>query len=280
MNLPLRIEDELSDERVISVDGAWNARGLNLSHWPGNTTPCELAHELSTGVALNFAHLAEERRRELAHGCTAIANNHFDTDGVCAVFAVRHPELALPRAELLLDAAAAGDFFRVPNERAFQIDAIVGGLADEERSPWRDRWRGLDGRAKHEAVLIELVAHLPEILDGDLEAYASLWKRELEDLRADRTDLALAARDDIAHLDLCVWTAREGQNASRANASARHFDPGRHCVFGASTADRLLVIGPRQAERRIDSSRAPSRGSTSRRGIRNRVRDSTSSPRA
>ena len=87
MELPLRIVDGSSPERVISVDGAWGAPGLNLSHWPGNTTPRELKHDLSTGIALNFARLADGRRRELAQGCTAIANNHFDTDGVCAAFA-------------------------------------------------------------------------------------------------------------------------------------------------------------------------------------------------
>src|SRR5882757_7451865 len=140
MDLPIRLLDRVLPERVISVDGAWGQPGLNLSHWPGNTTPSELKHDLSTGIALGFARLDATRRRELASGCVAIANNHYDTDGVCAMFAVRHPALALPRAERLLEAASAGDFFRLPNERAFIVDRVVGGLADAERSPWRDRF--------------------------------------------------------------------------------------------------------------------------------------------
>src|SRR5262245_52723944 len=115
MNLPLRMVEGKTSERLLSVDGAWGQPGLNLSHWPGNATPKELKHDLSTGIALAFARLPQRERERLAEGCVAIANNHYDTEGVCAVFAVRRPELALPRAEKLLAAGAAGDFFHVPS---------------------------------------------------------------------------------------------------------------------------------------------------------------------
>ena len=45
MKLPVRIllDPEVSPEDpgepLLSVDGAWGAPGLNLSHWPGNKTP-------------------------------------------------------------------------------------------------------------------------------------------------------------------------------------------------------------------------------------------------
>ncbi|HZO09437.1 MAG TPA: DUF6687 family protein, partial [Myxococcota bacterium] len=136
MELPLVVLDRRTEERVVSVDGAWDQPGLNLSHWPGNATPKELRHDLSTGAALNFGRLAAEARARLAAGCRAIANNHFDTDGACAVFAVRHPELALPREKGLLEAAAAGDFYQVPSEKAFVLDAVITNLADPARSPW------------------------------------------------------------------------------------------------------------------------------------------------
>jgi hypothetical protein len=242
MDLPLRLLEAPIEERVISVDGAWNQAGLNLSHWPGNTTPRELKHDLSTGIALAFGRLPEERQRELAAGCVAIANNHYDTDGVCALFAVRHPELALPRSERLLDAAASGDFFRLPNERAFLVDQVVTGLVDAERSPWRARFAGLGDRERREWVLRELVAHFETILDGDLAEYESLWRAELEALRADLADLATAARDEITHLDLAVFTAPHGARASRGGTRA--FDPGRHALFGTTESDRVLVVGP------------------------------------
>jgi hypothetical protein len=244
LDLPIRIVDAPAPERLISVDGAWGQAGLNLSHWPGNATPAELRHDLSTGIALNFARLAPERRRELAHGCVAIANNHVDTDGVCALFAVAHPAAALAREDRLLEAAWAGDFFRVPSERAFQIDATVTGLFDSARSPWRDRCAGLDAGARREFVARELVARFAEVLDGEGAEYADLWRPALESLRADRADLARAQRDELVHLDIAVFTAPDGMRSSRAIRPTPAFDPGRHALFGATPADRVLVVGP------------------------------------
>lgn len=233
MELPLVVVAGRSEDRLVSVDGAWDQPGLNLSHWPGNTTPKELRHDLSTGVALAFGRLPPEERARLAAGCRAIANNHFDTDGACAMFALRHPQLALPREGRLLEAAAAGDFYQVPSEEAFALDAVITNLADPDRSPWEARFRGLEARERHEVALREIVQRLPAMLDGGLEEHADLWKPELEALRAGRADLAAASRDEVVHLDLCVWEARPGAR----------FRPGRHALFAGTRADRALAIG-------------------------------------
>jgi hypothetical protein len=227
--LPIRILDGLPAEPVLSVDGAWGAPGLNLSHWPGQRTPPELRHDLSTGIALEFARLGESRQQELARDCTAIANNHYDTDGVLAIFALARPAEALARAEFLLQAAAAGDLFRVPNERAFALDALISALA-EPGSPWEPLWRGKSGSAKHEILVRELVERLPWILDGGLEELGALWRPQVERLRADLEALARASKDEIVHLELAVWT------------SERPIDPGRHALFGSSERDRALVL--------------------------------------
>ena len=58
---------------VVSVDGLTGLPGLHLSHWPGNATPSELRHDLSTGCALAFARLAPEERRRLIGDATAFA---------------------------------------------------------------------------------------------------------------------------------------------------------------------------------------------------------------
>ncbi|MBL8862056.1 MAG: hypothetical protein JNK02_08595 [Planctomycetes bacterium] len=247
MQLPIRIVDGLVEERLVSVDGAWGQPGLSLSHWPGNATPAELRHDLSTGIALAFARLPAARRRELAAGCVAIANNHVDTDGACALFAVRHPEAALARADQLLEAAWAGDFFRAPSERAVALDLVVGGLYDAQRSPWNARFAGLDDRERREFVTLELVGRWAEILDGDLIEFADLWRAGLESFAADRADLARAQRDELVHLDAAVFTAPEGAASSRPRADATNFDPGRHALFGATSADRVFVVGPRGA---------------------------------
>lgn len=228
-DLPLCILDARPDAPVISVDGAWDAPGLNLSHWPGNRTPPALRHALSTGIALNFVRLSEPRQAELARGCTALANNHYDTDGVLALFVLARPEEALARAQLALDAAAAGDLFRFPSEQAFALDRTITALA-EPGSPWEPLWRGASGTAKHELLLRELVARLPRLLDGGLEEFAALWRPALERLRADLAALAAASHDDLAHLELAVWT---GEHAATA---------GRHALFGTSPRDRALAL--------------------------------------
>lgn len=233
MELPLVVISGRTEERLVSVDGAWDQPGLNLSHWPGNATPKELRHDLSTGAALAFGRLAPAERARLASGCRAIANNHFDTDGACAVFAVRHPELALPREKRLLEAAAAGDFYQVPSEEAFALDATITNLADPERSPWEARFRGLEAGARHELVLREIVERMPAMLDGGLDEYPDLWKSELEDLRSGLADLAAASRDEVVHLDLRVWESRPGAR----------FRPGRHALFADGRTDRALAIG-------------------------------------
>jgi len=241
LDLPVRIVDGPLTETVICVDGSVEAPGLQLSHWPGNRTPRELRHDLSTGAALAFARLEPARRRELSAGATAIVNNHFDTDGTCALFAVRHPRAAIARARALLDAAAAGDFFQLPSEQAFIVDAIVGASGDPERSPIAD----LPGsqRERHQAATDWLLERLPAILDGDTAELRPLWEAELEALRADVSDLGQCARDEIAHLDWTVWTAARNLRSSRSGAADR-FDPGRHALFGSTVSDRILVIGP------------------------------------
>ena len=133
--LPFRFQTEAGTEPVVTVDGAFGAPGLQLSHWPGNSSPTALAHELSTGIALAFARLSEEERARHLEGCVAVVNNHYDTDGACALFALQRPDEALPRAERLLDVAATGDFFHLPSEAAFQIDVTLNALADPARSP-------------------------------------------------------------------------------------------------------------------------------------------------
>lgn len=232
MDLPLRILAEAPAERVISVDGFFAAPGLNLSHWPGNATPAALKHDLSTGIALNFSRLPEGERAALTEGCTALVNNHYDTDGVLAMFALRHPDAALPRAQAMLDAATSGDLFRAPDEQAYAIDLIVTHMADPERSPLAAELAGLDGCARHERATLACLDLLPGLLDGELEPHADLWRAGLDRLAADQALLERSALDELVHLDLGVWTLSEPG------------DPGRHAFWSRSDPDRQLILGP------------------------------------
>ena len=240
MNLPFRIQTEAGTEPVIAVDGAFDAPGLHLSHWPGNRTPEDLRHELSTGSALRFAALDAAERARRAEGCVAVANNHYDTDGCLAALAVLQPEWALAHRERLLDAAAAGDFFRAPSREAVAIDAAITNLCDPERSPLE--LNGLSDTERYEAATRAAFERVPLWLDGGLERDAQLFEPEVAAWEADAKDLEGALFDDLVHLDYAVWTAALDRSSTRADAVG--WDPGRHALFGATLADRVLTLGP------------------------------------
>lgn len=245
MNLPVRIAPGYC-EPAIRVDGVdAGAAGLHLSHWPGNATPAALRHELSTGSALLFAALGTRERERLSGDARCIVNNHYDTDGTCALFAVRHPELAREHADALLAAAACGDFFRLPDEHAFRIECIVQAVADPQRSPLRAELAQAtesDDTARYQRATEYLFEIFPALLAGDAAPWRELWEPELEALRCDLADVDASARDDIVHLGWTIWTAPPGRASARRGA--RRFDPGRHAFWGRSEADRVLAIGP------------------------------------
>ncbi len=235
MHYELSIRFAPPDAPAISVDGALETNGLQLSHWPGNRTPRELRRDLSTEIALAFAELPEPERERISGGARLIVNNHFDTDGVLAMFAIARPNEALARRAGLLDAAAAGDFFRAPSELALCIDAIVTAFADRERSPIASRFVGLSDEARFTLAVRELVPRLAALFDGAIEPYRALWHSMLQDWKRGTAELALAARDELVHLDWTIWTS-----------NAATFAPGRHALFGSTARDRVLVVAARE----------------------------------
>jgi hypothetical protein len=156
------------------VDGT--APGFRtLSHWPGNTTPAAVKHDLSTGIALNVARLAPAERAALLGDYDEVANNHYDTDGALCAFAVLHPEAALPRAEAMLEAAACGDFSVWRGEQALAVELTVMQLTHGPASPLAAALKpGLTDDQRHALAYDWLLAHLPEVLD-DPFAFRALW---------------------------------------------------------------------------------------------------------
>lgn len=115
----------------VVVDGSPNADTvLTLSHWPGSPTPSELRDDLSAQIA--FRALSEPERFA---GVEAVTNNHFDQDGIVSAFALLWPALALPRRELLIDVARAGDFGTFASREAARIAMILAALDDDVMSP-------------------------------------------------------------------------------------------------------------------------------------------------
>ncbi|MEO0652416.1 MAG: DUF6687 family protein [Planctomycetota bacterium] len=236
-SLPYRLVSEAPTEPVLTVDGAFGAPGLELSHWPGNRTPRDLRHRLSTGSALAFAALPAAERARRTAGLTAVANNHYDTDGLCAAWVVLHPERALGLREPLLHTAACGDFFQLPNEAAFARDVLIQACVDRERSPLAEALRGLDDHARRERASAYVLERLGDWLasgleDAPLADHRECWLPALERLRADLAALDLAEVHSVGALDLTCFRVESAANRPSA--------PGRHACFGRTARDRVL----------------------------------------
>ena len=192
----------------LSVDGMTD-RGPNLSHWPGNRTPDKWKADLSTGIALRFARAPAAEQEAFLGDAEIVLNDHYDTDGFGSLLAVLRPEVAFAKEELLLAAAATGDFGCWQTWRAFAIDRIVVGLAREE-SPVRGAFHGIhdpDQLCLHRYAW--LLEHATAVLDH-LGQFAPLYADELaavtEELDAGRRGALERRRHD--ELGFAVVTSR------------------------------------------------------------------------
>lgn len=245
MQMSVRIVSEAPAEPFVSVDGALPGQGLELSHWPGHRTPEALRHELSTGAALAFAALDAGERKALVGDATSFVNNHYDTDGICALFAASRPEAARGLAPRLLGAAAAGDFFSWPDDEAVAFDLFVACVADPKRSPIAEALGGRSNLERWNLATQWLLEHMETLLaPGGLEIHGDCWRPALEAMKSDRGDLESVRRDDLVHLDLCIWIPKEIRPSSRKTPPTESFDPGRHALFGSARCDRALVLAP------------------------------------
>ncbi|MDC1142612.1 hypothetical protein OAU50_05940 [Planctomycetota bacterium] len=122
----------LNPETCLAVDGGMAGK-LHLSHWPGNRTPELLKADMSTGMCLKLN--ASPDRDNYLHGLEVVTNNHYDTDGVLSVFAILNPDAATEHAQLLLEAAVAGDFDAFTTRRGTAIDLTLTALTKHRESP-------------------------------------------------------------------------------------------------------------------------------------------------
>jgi hypothetical protein len=181
---------ETLDVPNVVVDGSANrATVLTLSHWPGTDCPPELRADLSAEMA--FRYLDEGGHR---HGDVAlVTDNHFDEDGLVAMFALVDPTTALAQRELLVDVARAGDFGCFHDRRAARMSAVITAWGEE-----RDT--------------VDAYRHaLPRLgtLRDELDDLRDLWAEDDEHLSAsDRTfDAGEARIESYADVDLAVVTS-------------------------------------------------------------------------
>ena len=158
-----------ADLVAISCDGKCEGTEFDLTHWKdGFCTPDELYADTSTEIALNMARARVERGEYASHDDATIVNNHYDTDGVLSCWVAMEPHAALPHAELLAAAAAAGDFCEWSSDDGVKLDIAVCALCDDDAAD--------EGFA-------EAFKKLPSLL-ANLDDHEELWRDEWEDVCA------------------------------------------------------------------------------------------------
>lgn len=177
----------------VIVDGSANrSTVLALSHWPGTRCPDDLRADLSAEMAFRYL----DRGADLHDGVAAVTNNHFDEDGVAAMFALVDPEAAVPQREFLIDVARAGDFGRFHHRDAARASMTITALAER------------DARADSYREILPGMATLRRSL-GD---YRELWAEEDEWLTESEAAVASGRVTIVEHegVDLAVVTAPAG----------------------------------------------------------------------
>jgi uncharacterized protein DUF6687 len=170
-----------ASDDAICCDGLVPGVGLDLSHWRGNATPAELKADTSVEIALRWAAKSGERR--------PVVNNHFDADGVLAVWTLLEPELALRHAALITAASEAGDFEEWPaDERGLWLEAAITALAAD------------DDEASYTRVLEQLPALVADI-EAHRQLYGASWEALCEaEKQAERGALEVVRLEDVAIL--------------------------------------------------------------------------------
>lgn len=216
---------DLDAAATISVDG--DAPGmLQLSHWPGNKTPPQFKHDLSTGICLRFVS-SPERLTYLARA-TTVTNTHYDTDGVLSAFTLCNPIEALRHADVLLSAALCGDMTLYTTPEGVKLELTLAALTKHPQSPVHsDKFS--DERERRQAQYDFAFELIPKVLEKP-DLHYDWWKDEHRlvhaDLRALREEEATL--EHFAALDLSVVDTPRPLHVMAVNTAA--------------WADRVLTI--------------------------------------
>lgn len=168
--------EKLAKKPKLSVDGIVPV-SLHFSHFKGNKTPPRYKADTGTEIALKVAE-DSSFDRERVPICT---NNHYDTDGVLAVWAMCLPEDALMSKDIAIKAAECGDFNHYSTDEAFKIDAAIEGFRNSPNSPYHATIAGLDPAAA-DGYVYQKLSHMFPDLWQDLDKHKILWDHPMDEV--------------------------------------------------------------------------------------------------
>ncbi|HEX9757673.1 MAG TPA: DUF6687 family protein [Nitrospiria bacterium] len=165
---------EILSETKISVDGIV-PNSFHLSHWKGNQTPEVFTADTSTEIAIKF--ITHPHSEKYIQKCDILSNNHFDTDGLLALWVLLSPSQALPHKEFLIAAAEVGDFSQFTQPKAVQFNLLVTAFRESPESPFAETMREWRDEKKDQFCYEKLLEQLPLLL-SNLSAYEKFWLSE------------------------------------------------------------------------------------------------------
>lgn len=231
------------DVANVVVDGAPNdSTVLTLTHWPGIGQPPGLAADLSAQMAFEFV------RSGASVDADVVTNNHFDQDGLVAMYALIEPDGALHHQDLLIDVAAAGDFATYRYRQAAQTSMAIAAYADPRRSPFA---ADLTGPYEEQcAVLYERL--LERLLDMVLHPseFSELWDDEDRQLTGSEAALASGAItiEERPDIDLAIVDIAQSEPPRRGHRFATDEHLGVHpmAINNATGCLRILQVHGRR----------------------------------
>lgn len=204
---------DLHNVAKIIVDGKKCGMGLQLSHWPGNTTPAKFKADLSLDIVLRLlpspdfpAHLSN---------FDLLTNDHYDTDGLLAVWALLNPMKSLDHAVALQSAAEAGDFTEFTSPKAVQFDLLVRAFESRDRSPVAAQISGLPDAQRWQIATEALLSEMPGLL-YEPERYRHLWEEDYRKLQE------IISRLENGCVEVYEWPA-ERLSVISSNFPLNHF---------------------------------------------------------
>jgi hypothetical protein len=262
--LPYASCEEVGDRPHVMVDGAARPGSvLTLSHWPQSPTPPALARDLSAEIVLDLQRCSQglgpgtpppgrpEQSDPVmtavvsASRAEAVTSDHFDEDGLVALFGLVDPEAAIAAGETLVGVASCGDFGVVRSDVSARVCFAIGPLATAEagaHGPTAPGGRSPSTSDMYSAVL----PRLPELL-AHPERFRRCWAEQWETFTAARAAIEQGAVtiEEYPEVDLAIFRGPDGlPNGAAPSAGERPLH--RAAVHSATSASRILAfIGER-----------------------------------
>jgi hypothetical protein len=177
---------------------------LALSHWRGSGTPPELAADTSAAIADRYLD-AEAAGPPV----DALTNNHFDEDGLFAIWMLlERPGRDDPRRRLAVAAAEAGDFATWTDPDAARCALAAMALAEPATTPLPAARAAVAAAAGRDPAGALYEAVLPEVgpLLGDPERHRALWEPRWAAVEADLAllDAGEATIEEAPEADVAI----------------------------------------------------------------------------